>query len=359
MFVFVFGTSAEAIKIAPLARRFNDLGIDYEQWLTMQHGHKLIESSRKLGFQGEQIVIPNGVRGNSLQSAISAVKWIIAMLWWILSNRRKLKSRLDSESLIIVHGDTLTTVMGTIFAKILSLPSAHVEAGLRSGDWRNPFPEELDRRIAGRLATIHYVPTLEAVKNLRGRKNVIYTHGNTVIDAVLDTPSLDSKASGHYGVCLLHRYEFLSNIDEVNRTITSISEVAPMPVYIFVDDFSGSVLADLKAIKQQDRLIPKTKLPYVEFIQVLKDAAFVITDSGGIQAECAQLGIPTLIHRKATEQWEGVGENIVLSMWESSAIQDFLNNYEKMRRPAVIPSVSPTQKIIQDLVERGFIEAGR
>lgn len=357
MFVFIFGTSAEAIKIAPLARKFNELGITYDQWLTMQHGQKLIESANNLGFQGNQVVIPNGVRGNSLQNSVSALKWIVAMFWWILSNRRRLKSQLGSHSLIIVHGDTLTTVMGTIFAKILSLPSAHIEAGLRSGDWRNPFPEELDRRIAGKLATIHYAPTRQAESNLHGRANVVFTHGNTVIDAVLDAPQQDNSTFGSYGVCLLHRFEFLSNLDEVNRTIVSIVEATSFPVYIFVDDFSGSVLSGIKALENQKSLISKTKLPYVEFIQVLKEARFVITDSGGIQAECAQLGVPTLIHRKATEQWEGIGENIRLSMWEPNAIKEFLNNFEEMRRPVKTPEISPTEVIIQDLIERGFIEA--
>lgn len=357
MFVFIFGTSAEAIKIAPLARKFNELGIPYEQWLTMQHGHKLIESAQKLGFQGTQVVIPNGVGGNSLQSSVSALRWIFAMFWWIVSNRRRLKSQLGKNSLLIVHGDTLTTVMGTIFAKILSLPCAHVEAGLRSGDWRNPFPEELDRMIAGKLATIHYVPTLQAEINLQGKANVVYTHGNTVIDAVLEAPQNENLNTESYGVCLLHRFEFLSNLDEVNRTIVSIAEAAPYPVYIFVDDFSGNVLSDIEALENQNQLITKSKLPYEEFIQVLKEAEFVVTDSGGIQAECAQLGVPTLIHRKATEQWEGVGENIRLSMWEPGAIQNFLSNYKQMRRPVKTPEISPTNVILQDLIERGFLGA--
>ena len=357
MIVFVFGTSAEAIKIAPLARRLEALGIPYEQWLTMFHGESLLSSVKRLGFTTPDHVIPNGNGGKSIGSPWRTIKWLFSTFFWIILNRRNLKKRLGKNSIIIVHGDTLTTVMGTVFAKFLGLPSAHVEAGLRSGNWRHPFPEELDRRIAGQLATIHYVPSLEAVQNLSKKPNVVYTHGNTVLDAVLDVESSKPSDSEKYGVCLLHRFEFLGNEALVRQTLSTIAEYTTIPIRVYLDDYSGSMMAATINELDSDNLLPQRKLPYSEFIQTLQHADFVLTDSGGIQAECALLGLPTLIHRKATEQHEGVGENILLSMWNMATIQHFLSNYELYKRNKQQPEISPTQVILDDLRSRGYLVA--
>lgn len=355
MIVFVYGTSAEAIKIAPLARRLETLGIPYEQWLTMFHGDSLLSSVKRLGFTTPDHVIPNGNGGKSIGSPWQTVKWLFSTLFWIIRHRSNIKKRLGKNSIIIVHGDTLTTVLGTVYAKFLGLPSAHVEAGLRSGNWRHPFPEELDRRIAGHLATIHYVPSLDAVENLSTKTNVVYTHGNTVIDAVLDVESSKPFDSEKYGVCLLHRFEFLGNEALVRQTLSTIAEHTTIPIRVYLDDYSSSMMAATIDELDSVNLLPQRKLPYSEFIQTLQHADFVLTDSGGIQAECALLGLPTLIHRKATEQHEGVGENILLSMWNMATLEDFLANYVTYKRNKQVPAISPTQVILDDLGSRGYL----
>lgn len=355
MIVFVYGTSAEAIKIAPLARRLEKLGVPYEQWLTMFHGESLIPSIKRLGFTNPDYIIPNGNKGKSIGSPWQTVKWIFSTFFWLLRNRTNLKNRLGKDSILIVHGDTLTTVMGTVYAKLLGLPSAHIEAGLRSGNWRHPFPEELDRRIAGQLATIHYVPSIEAKNNLSKKKNVVFTHGNTVIDAVLDVEASERPETEKFGVCLLHRFEFLGNDALVEQTLTTIAQSATVPIRIYLDDYSGSMMASVINGLNSQKLFPQPKLPYADFIQTIQHAEFVLTDSGGIQAECALLGLPTLIHRKATEQLEGVGENILLSKWEMSTVSEFLSHYEKYRRNKQEPQISPTQVILDDLESRGYL----
>src|SRR3546814_12022661 len=112
----------------------------------------------------------------------------------------------------------MTTVLGTFIGRRLHVPVAHVEAGLRSGNWRHPFPEELDRRIVGRFAHIHYVPTEEAAANLGGRPNVVLTHGHTVQDAVSDDARPLAEPEEASGLVLLHRFAFLSNTARVRET---------------------------------------------------------------------------------------------------------------------------------------------
>jgi UDP-N-acetylglucosamine 2-epimerase (non-hydrolysing) len=234
--------------------------------------------------------------------------------------------------------------------------SGHVEAGLRSGNWRHPFPEEIDRRIVGRLATFHYAPSDEAAENLRSRRHVIPTHGNTVIDAVLDEQlPLGSDAEAPYGVVLLHRFEFISNRALVNSTIAALAEYAPFPVRVLVDAYARDAMIEAIAhAGAQERLLIQDKLEHREFIRLLRGAEFIVTDSGGIQEEAALYGVPTLVHRLATERQEGIGENAVLSLWNDELVASFLSGYRDYRRPIARPSESPSDVIVNDLVSRGY-----
>ena len=358
MIVFVLGTSAEAIKVAPLARRLNDKGQTYECWLTMQHGERLNDSLDNLGFLGERTIIPNGNKGKSLKNSVDALKWLVSVNSWFVFNYLKNRKQFSqNNSIFIVHGDTLTTVLGTVFAKLLGVPSAHIEAGLRSGDWRNPFPEELDRRIAGKLSTIDYVPTNEAIEHLSKKKNVVFTHGNTAIDAVLDEMKSPKQAdSSKYAVCLLHRFELLNNSDLVRKSLESINQNSSVKVRLFLDEFSGEIIRPILKEINSANIYPEFKLPYTEFVSVLAQSEFVITDSGGIQAEAALLGVPTLIHRMATEQFEGIGENIELSRWNLEILDNFVSGFEKRRKAPKKPQYSPTEIILKDLEKRGYVD---
>ena len=355
MIVFVYGTSAEAIKVAPLARLLSSRGIEYQQWLTMQHGRSLVQLSNDLGFTGLVVEVPNGNDGEALKNIGSAVKWLGAVMWWFFRHRRRLGRSVGKDSLFVVHGDTLTTVVGAIFARILGVPSAHIEAGLRSGDWRNPFPEELDRIITGRLASIHYVPSEEAMSNLGGRNNVVFTQGNTVIDAVHNSTIAKSQKVSNYGVCLLHRFELLSNPEFVKETLERIARTSPVKVRLILDKFSSGVILEMLTEEIRAVIHPEPKLSHAKFIELLRAADFVVTDSGGIQEECAEIGVPTLIHRKATERFDGIGENVKLSNWVLDDVEKFMSSFGALRRPPKKPIISPSQIIFEDLEARGFI----
>jgi len=354
MIVFIYGTTAEAIKIAPVARRLKDRGIAYESWVTYQHTDSLRTIIPELGLAEPTRVIADGNRGRPLRSSFDVIRWLASVATWTLKNARSIRKSMPEGSVIVVHGDTLTTALGVVIARRLRLPSAHVEAGLRSGNWRHPFPEELDRRFAGRFATIHYPPSMEAVEHLSGRENVVYTHGNTVIDAVLDQGHDAHSESEQYGVVLLHRYEFVSNKQLVEATFDTLVGESPVPLKLLVDAYSGHGLQETLDKHADSNLTVQGKLRHPEFIGLLKGAAFIVTDSGGIQAESALLGVPTLIHRRAVEQSEGLGENIVLSEWKIDRLSHFLANFEDYRREVPRPTKSPSDIIVDDLCHRGF-----
>lgn len=354
MIIFIFGTTAEAIKIAPVARRLASLGIPYENWVTYQHTESLRTIIPQLGMDEPTRVIADGNHGRPLRSSRDVLRWLGSVASWTFKNARALRASLPAGSVVIVHGDTLTTALGVMIARRLHVPSAHIEAGLRSGNWRHPFPEELDRRFAGRFATIHYPPSEEAVQNLAGRKNVVFTHGNTVVDAVLDQGHDALDEGQPYGVVLLHRFEFVSNRQLVDQTFDTLTSKSPVPLKLLVDAYSEHGLQETLEKHGRGKIAVQGKLRHPEFIGLLKGASFIVTDSGGIQAESALLGVPTLIHRKAVEQREGLGENIILSEWKIDKLGDFLLHFEDYRRDLKRPQESPSDIVVNDLCARGF-----
>ncbi len=356
MIVFIFGTTAEAIKIAPVARRLASRGIPYETWVTYQHTESLRAIIPQLGIDEPTQVIADGNHGRPLRGSLDVLRWLGSVASWTIKNARTLRASLPEGSVVVVHGDTLTTALGVMIARRLRVPSAHIEAGLRSGNWRHPFPEELDRRFAGRYATIHYPPSEEAVQNLAGRKNVIFTHGNTVVDAVLDQGHDALDEGQPYGVVLLHRFEFVSNRQLVDQTFDTLTAKSPVPLKLLVDAYSEHGLQETLEKHGKGKITVQGKLRHPEFIGLLKGASFIVTDSGGIQAESALLGVPTLIHRKAVEQREGLGENIILSEWKIERLDNFLGRFEDYRRGLRRPLESPSDIVVNDLCARGFGE---
>ncbi|MFJ2368625.1 UDP-N-acetylglucosamine 2-epimerase [Microbacterium sp. NPDC087665] len=354
MIIFIYGTTAEAIKLAPVVRRLDAQGIPYRHWVTQQHTESLRKAIPELGFTQPDEVIANGHKGKPLKSPVQMVSWIFDVLTWSASNVRRIRKTLPPGSVVIVHGDTMTTVLGTFIGRWLKVPVAHIEAGLRSGNWRHPFPEELDRRIVGRFAHIHYAPTEESAANLSKRRNVVLTHGNTAKDAVRDAAGDSEAIIEAYGLVLLHRFEFISNTALVAETLKTLDKNTPLPLRLIVDAYSRDAIEQTIAELGLTNFTVMPKLEHGDFVAALRAASFVVTDSGGVQQEAAVFGIPTLVHRKVSESREGIGTSAILSGWEQSAVAEFLANAQDYRVIDLDPGESPSDIIVADLIERGL-----
>ena len=358
MIVLIYGTTAEAIKLAPVMHRLSAEGIPYQQWVTLQQSNTVLNSIQHLGLPTPDEIIANGVHGRPLSSTLDTARWLLSISGWVVRNRTRLKSELGKNSIILVHGDTMTSVVGSLIAKLLGCKIAHVEAGLRSGSWRHPFPEELDRRIVGRLADVHYAPSEASVSALAGRPNVIFTHGNTALDALAQRAATTrTSEASPYGLVLLHRFEFLNNPKLVHSTIATLNSESLLPLKIVADDHAKHIIEAEVSQLSNPQLTVLDKLSHADFVQLASQAEFVVTDSGGVQEEMAFLGIPTLIHRKATERSDGLGRNIMLSDWSPVVLSDFLQNYQSHRRPLQILEMSPSDIVVNDLRERGYANA--
>jgi UDP-N-acetylglucosamine 2-epimerase (non-hydrolysing) len=216
MILVVFGTTGELIKLAPVLRRMDELGHDYVLVTTGQQVTQLSGFLDQFGLRCPDLWLAHGAGGEDLATSRDIPGWLRHVLGSFARHRRTLGRQLRNgpgRPLVLVHGDTMTTVLGAGMGRALRVPVAHIEGGLRSGDLRNPFPEELNRRLTTRLASLHYAPGAWAAGNIR-HGVVVDTGSNTVRDSLELAPA--EHAAGiaipeePFGIVSLHRFELLS-----------------------------------------------------------------------------------------------------------------------------------------------------
>jgi UDP-N-acetylglucosamine 2-epimerase (non-hydrolysing) len=233
----------------------------------------------------------------------------------------------EEPAMVIVQGDTTTTLCGALAAFYLQIPVAHVEAGLRTHDLRQPFPEEMNRVLASRLTALHFAATEKAAENLRAEgvpADSISVTGNTGIDAVLyvrdglergslhgrDWPELDS--SKKLIVVTAHRREsFGDGFGRICRALARIADRADVQLVYPVHPnpkVQDPVQRHLSGHAHVRLIEP---LSYLPFVDLMRRAYLLITDSGGIQEEAPSLGKPTLVLREKTERPEAVAAGTV------------------------------------------------
>ncbi len=310
----VFGTRPEAIKMFPVVHALRaQPGIEARVCVTAQHRDLLdqvLDIAQIVPDVDLDVMQPN--------------QTLDALLARLVTGLGETFDR-EKPDRILVHGDTLTTMAGTIAAYFRKIPVGHVEAGLRSGDIYQPWPEEVNRRVTGVVADLHFAPTEAAADALKA-ENVdsarIHVTGNTVIDALLATQAqlqarpeiaagLDGLASLFAGRRIVavtsHRRE---NFGEGMRNIArAIAQIAARPdvAVIFpvhpnpnVRSVMDAELAGLSNVAMID------PLDYPHFVRLLDMCELVLTDSGGVQEEAPSLGKPVLVMRETTERPEGV-----------------------------------------------------
>lgn len=310
----VFGTRPEAIKMLPVvdALRANP-DLDTKVAVTAQHRDLL-----------DQVLAIGGIVPDIDLDLMQAGQSLDALSARIIT---QFGAALDAEmpDRILVHGDTLTTMMATIAAYFRKIPVGHVEAGLRSGNIYSPWPEEVNRKVAGAIADLHFAPTEAAADALRN-ENVpsasIHVTGNTVIDALLsmrqrieDNPALaaglDALAARFSGKRIIavtsHRRENFG--DGMAAIASAISRIAARPdvAVIFPVHPNPAVRPVMKAILGNLANVALIDpLDYPHFVRLMAISELVLTDSGGVQEEAPSLGKPVLVMRDTTERPEGV-----------------------------------------------------
>lgn len=366
MIALVYGTTAELIKLAPLHVRLAALGSPPLHWCTAQQADELPEAIEHLDMPQPDLWLARGAGGRSLQRSTDVLRWLSTVAVTCARRYRSMRSALRADGrppLVLVHGDTMTTVVGAALGRVLGATVGHVEAGLRSHDWRNPFPEELDRVIAARLARVHFAPGEREAQNLASAKGeVVVTRGNTVIDALLMVPAdADPAIDGlpsTYGLVSLHRAELLQQRDLFEASLRTLREAgARTPLVMVVDALTAGYLAryGLEDLFDGGALRRVEKLPYHRFAALVRGARFIVTDSGGLQEESAAIGVPCLVHRSRTERYDGLGANVLLSDLDLEVMRRFLESPDNYRVDVPPRADAPSDLIVDHLVRRGFV----
>ena len=305
----VFGTRPEAIKMCPLVLKMRACeGLESLVCVTAQHREMLDSVLERFGVVPDRdldLMRP----GQSLEGLTSR---ILEAMGDALNDLRP--------DLVLVHGDTTTSFAAALAAFYKKIPVGHVEAGLRSGDRYSPFPEEMNRSLTARLATLHFAPTVRNARNLarEGVTEGVFVTGNTVIDALrytvgdgsFETGALRDMDFEHCRVIALtcHRREnYGAPMENIFRAVRRLAADFPEVRFVYpvhpapaVKDTAARLLADAPGVT----LLPP--LDAFEMHRLMAKSYLVMTDSGGLQEEAPALGRPVLVLRRETERPEAV-----------------------------------------------------
>lgn len=324
--VFCFGTRPEAIKLAPLILDAKKSGFHPIVCLTGQHKELIEPINKFFGIHADanlEVMAP----GQSLHQLTAK---IVTGMERVLSDTKP--------SAIVVQGDTTSALAGALAAFYLKVPIIHVEAGLRTDHMDNPFPEEMNRRLIGRMAKYHFPPTDLARENLikEGlRENIVVT-GNTGIDALrisidrLQNNNLPAEAS-HISkakriiLATVHRRENFENLDDIFGAMLEITQKLADVQIVFPVHLNPVVHKRAKEILKNSASIHlTTPLTYPDMVAMMKMSSLILTDSGGLQEEAPYLKKPVLVLRTSTERQEGVtaGVSRIVGNTKSSIVKN-------------------------------------
>jgi len=339
--LLIFGTRPEAIKMAPLVKEFQkhpDL-FETKVCVTAQHREML-----------DQVLDFFEITPHYDLDLMKPGQNLYGLTATIIESLKPILEEFEPD-FVFVHGDTTTTMAGSIASFYSGAKVCHVEAGLRTNNKLSPFPEEINRQITGRICDYHFAPTETSKKNLLKEnisENSILVTGNTVIDALLksvekvnENPSkliLDlSQQIGDKEVVLVtgHRREnHGAGFERICKALKTIAQDDKERLIIYPVHLNPKVQEPVNRILSEvSNVILIDPLAYQDFIWLMNRSKIIITDSGGVQEEAPSLGKPVLVMRDTTERPEAVDAGTVLLVGTNedlivSKALDLLNNQD-------------------------------
>ncbi|KQP23638.1 UDP-N-acetyl glucosamine 2-epimerase [Pseudorhodoferax sp. Leaf267] len=322
--MIVFGTRPEAIKMAPVVKGFQDASDRFETvvCVTAQHREMLDQVLRLFEIVPEHdlnVMKPNQDLTDVTCSVLAGLKGVMAA---------------ERPDLVLVHGDTSTTLATSLAAYYARAAVGHVEAGLRTGNKYAPFPEEINRRVTGAITDLHFAPTDTSRANLL-REGVdpacVFVTGNTVVDALLavvhklkNSPALAAEMQQRFGfldpakrliLVTGHRREnFGEGFENICNALADIAAATPDVEILYPVHLNPNVrrpVQEILAARGLSNVHLIEPVDYLPFVYLMDRAHLIITDSGGVQEEAPSLGKPVLVMRDITERPEAVAAGTV------------------------------------------------
>ena len=364
MILVLIGTKAQLIKMAPVIVALGERGLSYDLVLTGQHHETIDDLLSDLNFPDPTAYLVNP---SETDTKGKVVRWLSNALLRGLTDRR-FQAQYE---LCLVHGDTLSTLIGALIGRRWRIPVAHIEAGLRSFKILDPFPEEICRILVTLLSDYFFCQDTTSADNVRRVRpklssgNIINTNANTLYDAArlaIQHRQPRHAPPNNYVVFSIHRFENISSrrrLAFIFRLVTDISSShqvifvlhpatrRALETFTLTDDFA-------KYATLRERFI------YPDFIRLIHGAEFLVTDGGSNQEEASYLGIPTLIMRSSTERNEGLLKNAILADFDRKTIDSFVANYSNYRHPIDFSTnVRPSQLICDWIADYCSTKASR
>jgi UDP-N-acetylglucosamine 2-epimerase (non-hydrolysing) len=360
MIAFFVGTAAELVKVAPVIREVKRKGGDFIVVSSGQNDLRGSELWKLADVAGPDVIL--STRPIPPRAAGLASFMVRTTASGVGELRRALGTRARKTTKAVVHGDTVSTLMGASMFAALGVPVHHIEAGLRSFDLREPFPEEICRVLVSRIASVAYCPNEWAASHLhrKGLRKVL-TEGNTLYDALALAEageagdiSLPGGLTTPYFVLVVHRQENLMGISFIRSVVERVRAAKSRPRCVFVMHALTRAALEraglMLELEHDPSFVLLPRQPYVRFASVLAQAEYLVTDGGSNQEEAYYLGKPCLLMRRVTERIEGLGENVLLAPRPLEEIDAFLRDPGKWARPRVRLAASPSAIIADDLL---------
>ncbi len=350
------GTKAQLIKMAPVMYELQQRDIDYNFVFSGQHQATVDNIRDEFGIKAPDVVL---YTGRDITGIAQMALWATKLLFYSLRNRTKVW-RGDKTGIVLVHGDTFSTLIGAILAKASGLKCAHVEAGLRSFDLLNPFPEEITRLATFSLSDVLFAPGEWARNNLQKykKKETVDTRFNTLRDSLRICEQAINSANVlvpdfPFAIVSCHRFENIFSRPRLQRIVDTLLSLSTEIDLLFILHeptkkklIEFGLLAELEA---QRSIHLHARYSYFQFIKLVKKSTVVITDGGSNQEECYYLGKPCVLLRSTTERTEGIGENVTVSNYDTEVIRSVIRDPHSYASNVDKLNTSPSRLIVDYL----------
>lgn len=359
---FFVGTTTELIKLAPIIRELEKRGVPFKIITSGQTEVNFKELSFLIKKSSADITL--GKKAGQ-PSTFLFVVWFLKTLVAIPFLRKEFVGLNKNNTYFIVHGDPVSSLAGALIAKFYNLKLVHIESGLRSFSFLEPFPEEICRFIISKIADIHFCPNQWSLNNLLREKGMkVNTFQNTQIESYLAAISKRSNFRSElkiktkkYFVLIVHRQEHVIFGKQKSKEIIDfiLTKADKNLLCIFITH--ATTLNFLRSVNfklsqdQQKRVQFVSRLSYIDFVNLIAGSEFLITDGGGNQEEAYYMGLPCLILRNVTERIEGLGHNVILSKMNKKTIGSFMENYKKYKKIKINPEIKPSKIIVDYLLK--------
>jgi UDP-N-acetylglucosamine 2-epimerase (non-hydrolysing) len=357
--VFVIGTRAQLIKVAPVVVECERRQLPSTLLMTGQHHETMQDLLDEFGVRSPQV---QALPASEHATVASLLRWLPAAFRGVRARLRELADAANGID-VLVHGDTLSTLIGAFAAHRCRARVVHLESGLSSGHLFDPFPEELCRRLVFRLTDVAMCPNPQAAERMRrySSTRIVDTGGNTIVDAVRLTGAgavAGTEGSKAFLVVSLHRFQNIYNKARLRELVILLEKLSREFIVHFILHPATRGRLEKYGLMQCLAAAPGVRLSprmgYGAFLRLASGAACVLTDGGSNQEELAVLGVPTIVMRAHTERPDGLGGNVVMEGDIVGGVASYVltGGYRTLRRDSMLGSLnSPSRCIAEALSE--------